>query len=459
MNLRLFFFVISIMLISISCSNNKAQVEFVDLQNPIIPGYFADPSLVQHDGKFYMYATADPWGGDFLACWESSDFQNWTFHKLNWPTKELCTSSLSTSSMVWAPSVVKKGDQFYMYVSVGSEVWVGIASHPLGPWKNMLADKPLIQYDTTEYYHTIDAELFVDDDQRSYLYWGSGLNWKNGKCYVAELNDDMCTFRSEKKDITPSNYFEGPLVVKHNSKYFLTYSEGITMDDTYEVRYAVGDSPLGPFSEADNSPILKTNDSLSVYGPGHHTLFSYNEKHYILYHRHRLPFVTGTAYRQICINEISFDDKNNRINNIIPFNTQAFPKLDTNDNSPIKEVSIKASSEAVDNHGVTSISDNSYATRWEAADGDENPYIIAEFKPDTNIKSVGIRFEYAWKTYYPKVEISSDNVNWTLIGDYQKDGVTGSPVNISIGTNVTYLKLSFNPEKNTKVSIWELYFH
>jgi beta-xylosidase len=46
--------------------------------NPIIPGYFADPSLVQHDGKFYVYATIDPWGGDTLACWESDDFRSWT---------------------------------------------------------------------------------------------------------------------------------------------------------------------------------------------------------------------------------------------------------------------------------------------------------------------------------------------------------------------------------------------
>jgi beta-xylosidase len=47
--------------------------------NPIIPGYYADPSLVQYDGKFYVYATLDPWGGDTLGCWESGDFQHWTY--------------------------------------------------------------------------------------------------------------------------------------------------------------------------------------------------------------------------------------------------------------------------------------------------------------------------------------------------------------------------------------------
>lgn len=78
-----------------------------------------------YEGKFYLYATVDPWGADFLPCWVSEDFRNWTFHRLNWPTKAACTSALSHKNMVWAPSVIQKGDMFYMYVSVGSEVWCG----------------------------------------------------------------------------------------------------------------------------------------------------------------------------------------------------------------------------------------------------------------------------------------------------------------------------------------------
>ncbi|HEX8234969.1 MAG TPA: hypothetical protein VF600_03350 [Abditibacteriaceae bacterium] len=37
--------------------------------NPILPGYYADPSIVQHDGKNYIYVTLDPWGSDTLGCW------------------------------------------------------------------------------------------------------------------------------------------------------------------------------------------------------------------------------------------------------------------------------------------------------------------------------------------------------------------------------------------------------
>src|SRR5690606_15812286 len=82
--------------------------------NPILPGYYADPSHVLADGKHYLYATLDPWGGETLGCWESADFKQWTFAPLNWPTKAACTSPTSKQAMVWAPSVVKgKDGRFY----------------------------------------------------------------------------------------------------------------------------------------------------------------------------------------------------------------------------------------------------------------------------------------------------------------------------------------------------------
>jgi beta-xylosidase len=106
------------------------------ITNPFIDGYFADPSVVKHEGRYYLYATIDPWGGDELAVFQSDDFKNWTRHKINWPTKNQCTSATSGGALVWAPCVVKGNDgRFYMYVSVGSEIWAGVSTHPLGPWK------------------------------------------------------------------------------------------------------------------------------------------------------------------------------------------------------------------------------------------------------------------------------------------------------------------------------------
>lgn len=454
---KVILFIVAVLLVS--CGNKSGETGTTLLQNPIIPGYFADPSIVEYEGKFYMYVTADPWGADFLSCWVSDDFQNWTFNKLNWPTKEACTSPSSNDNKVWAPSIVKKGDFFYMYVSIGSEIWCGKAEHPLGPWMNMLGDKPMLEYDTTRFYHVIDAEAFIDDDGRAYLYWGSGWDWINGHCFAAELNEDMFSFKSAMVEVTPTRYFEGPLMIKHNSKYYLTYSEGKTIDDTYEVRYAVGDNPLGPFTEAANSPILKTNEDLRVYGPGHHTIFSFQGKEYILYHRHRLPFESGTAYRQTCINDLHFDDANQQIKGIMPEHTQLFPDLATTKTAYIRPVAITTNSQQAAYTAPENAIDNSYATRWEAADNDKNVWITAEFAPDTHIQTMEIRFEYPWKTYYPLVEISADGEDWNKVADYTEEGISGSPVIVNIDKEIRFIKLAFDPKQEAKASVWELRFY
>jgi beta-xylosidase len=75
--------------------------------NPILPGCHADPSIVTHAGRNFIYATLDPWGGETLGCLESPDFKNWTYRVLNWPTKAAYTSPTSEPAMVWAPSVVR----------------------------------------------------------------------------------------------------------------------------------------------------------------------------------------------------------------------------------------------------------------------------------------------------------------------------------------------------------------
>lgn len=449
-----------LLLLLSSCTEFKNRDEIVTLQNPILPGYFADPSIVQHEGKFYMYATVDPWGGDFLACWVSEDFQNWTFHQLNWPTKQACTSPLSNENRVWAPSVIQKGDAFYMYISVGSEVWCGKASHPLGPWENMLGDQPMIPYDTTRYCHVIDAEPFIDDDGRIYLYWGSGWNWINATCFAAELNDDMKSFKTEPVEVTPPNYFEGPLMVKHNSKYYLTYSNGKTVNSTYNVRYAIGDTPFGPFTEAENSPILSSDDSLQVYGPAHHTFFNFKGKDYILYQRHRLPFVPETAYRQIGITEFSFDQNTGLINRISPENTQVFPNLAKKTRNKIEPSCVSSSSEMDEYLKADMTLDNNFITRWEAADNDYSPFLKVDFKPYTHVNEMKVLFEYPWKTYFIKVESSTNDSQWETIADYTDKGISGSPTIISINKKITSVRISFiNVQPDTKPSIWDVYFN
>jgi len=409
--------------------------------NPVLPGYFGDPSVVQQDGKVFVYATLDPWGDETLGCWESADFKNWTYRVLNWPTRKACKGPTSGGAAVWAPSVVKARDgKFYMYVSVHNEVWVGAADSPLGPWRNLLGDKPLIPANFRPGYHMIDAEAFVDDDGSAWLYWGSGHGWKNGKCWAVRLAADMCSFAGEVRDVTPGNYFEGPIMVKRGGRYFLMYSQGVTIKDTYQVHYAVGDNPLGPFVEASNSPILATDPAKNVISPGHHTVFSRDGKDYILYHRHSIPFDPAFIGRQVCVDELRFS-ADGQIEKVVP--THEGPALARGRlaGRDVLAATVTALDAAKPLTAAGFAADDNYATLWRPAG--KGGWLQLDFGAVAAFARQEIRFEYAWKPYRFRVQASDDGVSWRPVADYADQAVTGSPIVIDAAGKARYLRLAF----------------
>ena len=426
--------------------------------NPILPGYYADPSIVQDGEKIYIYATLDPWGGETLGCWESTDFKNWTYRVLNWPTKKACTSTTSRRDNVWAPSVVKGPEgKFHMAVSVGNEVWMGVANHPLGPWSNVLGDQPLIPANYYPEYHMIDAELFVDDDGQVYLYWGSGWNWTNGRCFVVKLKPDLAAFEGEVRDVTPAHYFEAPFMVKRHERYFLMYSSGITMKDTYQVHYAVGDSPFGPFTEPDNSPILVTDQDTNISSPGHHAVFHRDGRDYILYHRHGIPFDPKFIGRQVCVDPIVFTAEG-RIERVAPTH-QGPPLVQGRAESQAKfsgNVTATASSERDQFTGPERVLDDNYATRWAATRDAKGAWIQLDLGEAKSIARQLIRPEYAWKPCRFTAQASTDGHGWQTLADFAKQPAGGSPIEIAKPVTARYLRLVFPEDvKGSDISLFE----
>ena len=425
--------------------------------NPILPGYYADPSILQDGGMVYIYATIDPWGGKTVGCWESPDWKHWTFHHLNWPTKGACTSPTSKDSMVWAPSVVKGADgKFHMVVSVGSEVWAGVADSPLGPWKNALGDKPMIPGDFRPGYHMIDAELFQDDNGHAYVYWGSGWDWKNGRCWAAKLKSDMATLDGEVHDVTPPNYFEAPFMMKHGGRYYLMYSAGKTIEKSYRVHYSVGDAPLGPFTEGRNSPVLVSDEAAGILSPGHHAVFFKDGEPFILYHRHSIPFDPKFVGRQVCADRIFFAG-DGMLEKVEP--THAGAKFSQGRAGGLSVVASASSQDGPD-RGPERVTDDNYATRWAPARGDKDVWIQLDLGSVKDITRQEIRPEYAWKPYSFLMQSSSDGTTWKTEADFTGNRGKGSPIMLEFDDkplHARYLRLRF-PEVSSgdaPPSLWE----
>ena len=74
--------------------------------NPIVPGYFADPTIKKFGDTYYLYTTTDGNGGGRAPSqvWVSKDFHNWTLVPMNWPL---------AGEAYWAPEVIKRGEKYY----------------------------------------------------------------------------------------------------------------------------------------------------------------------------------------------------------------------------------------------------------------------------------------------------------------------------------------------------------
>lgn len=247
-------------------------------ENPIF--YGADPFLLAHNGKYYVYCTTqnDETLGAFVT--SANDVDGFFVYEsedlVNWENKGYClkSSDVIGNKWFWAPEIIYHNDKFYMVYTAEEHLAIAVADSPLGPFvqkeKRWLRDAK-----------SIDGHFFIDDDGTPYLYYvrlGGG-----NRIFAARLSPDLlsieedfdtCLIEAEADwETIDCKVAEGPFVLKHKGLYYITYSCNHTRCEDYAVGYATSRSPLGPFKRYENNPILKKNDKFC--GTGHHS-FAYS---------------------------------------------------------------------------------------------------------------------------------------------------------------------------------------
>jgi len=401
--------------------------------NPFIPGYFADPTIRKFGDTYYLYATTDGTGNGYgpAQVWVSKDFCNWKNMVMNWPTTEV----------VWAPDVVQQPDgSFRYYYCRPCEVLVGESTSPVGPWRNMLGkDNAVLVPD--RFVHnaiTLDPQLFRDDDGQEYLYFCTWGIYKGFGCGVTKVNG---TKLGEKRLIPNTelrDIFEAPFVFKRDGIYYFTYSSGSCHDDTYRVQYATSTvGPMGPFEY--KGCILKTNADQTVHGPGHHSILEQDGRYYIVYHRHNLPRSVHGFNRQVCIDELTFDNDGN-ILPVVPTHDakSVFSHLASLTPHLRKNLAygakVTASSYYDDRFRPEYAVDDNNATLWKAAGTNwatgkhQDEWLQIDLGKPQKFSEVWTQFEYATFFYQYKVETSLDGSHWMLFADRTQNTMQGSPM-------------------------------
>jgi beta-xylosidase len=192
---------------------------------------------------------------------------------------------LSVNNVSWAttkcraPCIQKKGSTYYYYFCMNQSIGVAASTSPAGSFTDALG-KPLIAQNAYGC-QSIDPDVFIDTDGQAYLYFGQGA------CKVVTLNANITALEGEVKDITPSAYNEATHMIKRGGTYCLMWSENDTRDVNYQVAYATGTHPMGPFTK-QGVILSRTGD---FNGQGHHSILGNpdTDEWYVSYHRHYVP--------------------------------------------------------------------------------------------------------------------------------------------------------------------------
>lgn len=296
--------------------------------NPVLPGFHADPEIIYSNltGKYYIYSTTDGqpgWGGWYYTAYSSSDLKDWTYEGI---VLDLKSDQVSwADGNAWAPAIEEKktkdGYRYYLYFSGnpknggGKQIGVATADSPTGPFTDL--GHPMITESPTGGGQQIDVDVFTDPvSGKSYLYWG------NGYMAGAELNKDMVSIKKKTlKVLTPEGgtlqdyaYREAPYVFYRNGLYYFMWSVDDTGSANYHVAYGTSTSPLGPIQVAADPIVTIQNPEKEIYGPAHNSVICKpgTDEWYIVYHRINKHYLDKSlspgTHREVCIDRLEFNE-------------------------------------------------------------------------------------------------------------------------------------------------------
>ena len=245
----------------------------------------ADPYVLHKDGYYYFTGSMPKYDGIALRRCESLKGLAEAEETIIWKRHE----SGPMSEHVWAPELHYLDGKWYVYFAAGEkeDIWKirpyvleCESQDPLaGPWveKGMMqaADDDAFSFQA----FSLDMTIFESNGKR-YCIWAEkvGVGRQISNLYIAKMQSPVKLETAQVLLTTPDYDWErygfwvneGPAVIHHGGKLFLTYSASDT-----GINYCVGmlsadeDADLlDPKSwKKERYPVLRTNENLGIYGP------------------------------------------------------------------------------------------------------------------------------------------------------------------------------------------------
>lgn len=250
----------------------------------------ADPYVCRHtDGMYYFTATVPAYDKIILRKSDSLLGLANAEEKVIWNRH----TTGNMGAHIWAPEMHYLNDAWYIYFAAGDaeEVWrirpYVLKCEGQNPMTDAWIEMGQMQCaDEDEFSFrsfSLDATIF-ESMGKYYFVWAEkvGVGKAISNLYIAEMESPL-KLKTVQVLLTTPDYDwerigfwvnEGPTVLKHNGKIFLTYSASAT-----GACYAMGMMSAEEGSDLldpamwkkERNPVLATDTQKGIYGPGHNT--------------------------------------------------------------------------------------------------------------------------------------------------------------------------------------------
>jgi beta-xylosidase len=258
-----------------------AQAQQSSYPKLILPGDYADPTIIR-DGKDY-YMTHSPFFyiPGFLI-WHSTDLLHW---------EPICRAmTAGVQGLPMAPDLVKHNDTFYIYFPSAKTNWVIWSTNIKGPWSAPIDLK----------IGKIDPGHAIDEDGKRYLFVSAGgMIPLTANGLAAETNTIKPVYDGwnyPKEWITECKCLESPKIIKRGEYFYMITAEGGTAGPatSHMANAARSKNIQGPWENSPYNPVVHTySENEQWWSKGHGTLIDdVNGNWWIIYHAYKNGYYT-----------------------------------------------------------------------------------------------------------------------------------------------------------------------
>ncbi len=273
-----------------------------------------------------------------------------------------------------------------------------------------------------------DANMFVDDDGRLYLYYGWSQimpfkvveldpttfkvirgpeicffgDYKNHGFEARHREDVIYSIFNGRRDYFEDEYpwIEGPWMTKYNGKYYLQYAAiGLELL-TYSHGVYVADSPMGPFTYSEHNPLTYKTTGFQV-GAGHGSTFQDKNGHFWTICMIPASYGGGGRGSEISIYPTAVDKDGVMHSNVaLGDYPQYYPdqrKDEIENYVDWKLLSYKKKatvSSTFEGFPASNATDENFMTCWSAQTGNPGEYYTLDFGDVAEVYAIQINFDH-----------------------------------------------------------------